>query len=232
MSLIIATVQGGNAILLTDGATYRKDAAIDRIGSKIITLPGVCGALAYEGRACREDIAAMAKGLAIRSALDLVQGLGKLASEMRDWRMQWHPAEQDADIFLCAAVYAPGVGPSLWVAWTGGEADRPGLTPGRERNVSRYCNYGDPSELLARPVDRRDPESFDPPSDGVKLAEVARSGPWDAHVTGHYVGGFLEMTTVGASGVTKCKLCHWPDKAGAPVDPTRPRRRNWFNSRR
>lgn len=232
MSLIVATAQRDTAILLTDGATYRKDAAIDRIGSKVITFPGVCGAIAYEGRACREDIAAMAEGLAIRSALDLVRGLGKLASEMLDWRMQWHPGEPDADILLCAAVYAPGVGPSLWVAWTGGEADRPGLMPGRERNVSRYCNYGDPSEMLARPVDLRDPASFDPRSDGMKLADVARSGPWDPDVGGHHVGGFLEMTTVGAAGVSKRTLCRWPDKVGAPVDPSRHRRRNWFASRR
>jgi hypothetical protein len=43
---------------------------------------------------------------------------------------------------------------------------------------------------------------------------------WGAK-TGHFIGGFVNLTTVTATGVTMETLKDWPDCEGFPIDPAR-----------
>lgn len=219
MTLIAATVQSSAGFLITDAASCNADGTVARICSKVVTLPGVVGAVTFEGLAHPDDIADMAKRMGINTALALVRNLGTLATEMKNWTLHWYPSEQHPDVLLCAVVYDSLVGASAWIAHSGGPIDRPGTIVGEPCRTRAYFNYGNPADALRRPVDMTSPDQFDVVEDGLTLAEAARCGAWDAGAPGHYVGGFVELTTVDQTGVhTRC-LRRWRDKIGCLIQP-------------
>lgn len=224
MTLIAATTQGAAGFLITDAASCHADGTVARIASKVVTLPGVVGAIAFEGLAHPDDIADIAQAMRITTARDLVRNLGALAIEMKSWTMQWHPTEQRPDVLLCAVVYDPEVGPSTWIGHSGGRIARSGMIAGVPKMSRAYWNYGDPTEALGRPVDMTDQTLFNVASDGLSLAEAARCGVWDPESPGHRVGGFVELTTVDRSGVHTRRLREWNDTIGQPIRPDAGRR--------
>lgn len=219
MTLIAATIQGTAGFLITDAASCHADGTVARIASKVVTLPGVVGAVAFEGLAHPDDIAEMADGMRIKTARALVRNLGALATELKSWTLHWYPNEPRPDVLLRAVVYDPEVGPSAWVAHSGGRLVRPGTVAGEPRQARAYWNYGNPAEALRRPVDMTDEAAFDVETDGLSLAEAARCGAWDVHSSGHRVGGFVELTTVGRAGVHTRRLRQWRDKVGQLIKP-------------
>jgi len=218
MTLIIATSQADAAYLVTDTANYQEDGTVCGLHSKITVLPGVAGAITYEGLSHPENVAKMAGALNIRTPRDLVRNLGTLAVELHAWTTHWNPNESRPEVLLCAIVHDPEIGPSAWIAHSGGALDRPGLSMGVPRRVAGYWNFGDPSVALGRKIVMNDPASFDVERDGIMLAEAARAGPWDDG-PGHFVGGCVEITTVGPKGITTRQIQKWKDRIGHRIKP-------------
>lgn len=225
MTLLIGTTQGAAAHIISDAASYDGQGNVAAIGSKIVRFPEWSVAISYEGWTNPEHIKRMARGSGFTCARDVVRGLGQLAFDVIQWQLGFEPDEPSPELLLCAAVFAPEVGPSVWIAHSGGEAVREGLTPGQPRHVQAYSNYGAINQALGRDADLRDARSFDLIRDGRIVAEAARRSDWNEGDEGARVGGFVELTTVSAKGVQSRVFKRWPDKVGRRIDAARPGRR-------
>lgn len=217
MTLLIGTTQGAAAHIISDGASYTEDGKVIAIESKVVSLPEWNAAISYEGWTHPEHIKIMAYKSGFTCGRDLVRGLGELAFDVLDWQIRHEPNAPSPELLLCAAVFAPEVGPSIWVAHSGGKAERKGLTPGQPRHLQAYSNFGDITDALGREADLRDARSFDLVRDGRIVAEAARRSEWNEGDEGAGVGGFVELTTVSARGVESRIFKRWSDRVGYQI---------------
>lgn len=232
MTLLIGTTQGDAAHIISDGASYDAAGKVTAIESKVAIFPEWNAAISYEGWTHPEHIKIMARGSGFTSGRDLVRGLGELAFDVLDWQLRHEPNAPSPELLLCAAVFAPEVGPSVWVAHSGGQAVRQGLTPGQPRHVQAYSNFGAITEALGRDADLRDARSFDLIRDGRIVAEAARRSDWNEGDEGAGVGGFVELTTVSAGGVQSRVFKRWSDKVGRRIELKKAANRRFGTNRR
>jgi hypothetical protein len=57
----------------------------------------------------------------------------------------------------------------------------------------------------------------DPERDGLALLEAQRRLPYSPDEPACFVGGFAELTTVSAAGITQKRLRTWPDRIGEKI---------------
>jgi hypothetical protein len=224
------------AYLLTDIAWYDEDdgAKVLRFAPKVIELSLLPIAIAFTGcGASYESILDYLEQLnpGLDDADQVISGLPDLLRHMiefadREWPQEqheiglaaamWSPARERAEAYRCDST----------TQWLG---DR--YTPFAVVAVSEAINsrvvdgrcWG-VAQMLGRPVDPTDPQSFDPREDGLRLIEAQRRLKMPSSRLGfdvHAVGGAGILTRVDELGVHHQTLVEWPeDRIGIPINPT------------
>ena len=221
------------AYIISDCAyTAPDDARVVRIGGKIISFERFPCAIGITGSI---DIIATARALFAldaRNLRTLVAGLPKaLRTAVRETQAA-HP--EFGEVFgslKVAAWCSRRARPTGYLIHSTAEAAMAMLGPGWgayevAEAKSSAATHQQPSELLGRPCDLDDPDTFDPERDAFALIAAQRAGGALNITPGcdsypYRIGGEVELTEVTRRGVKVWSMGKFPDRVGERIDPHR-----------
>lgn len=212
MTAINVLVQPDAVHLLTDGTVYDDAGIVQQIGSKVVYSERIKLALTTSGRTDArlllpwlEQFAGLREARAAQQ--NVLAALPGVMWELRERNRNERPDlehENDFQVFV-----------ALWSI----EHDQPeALLLSTERE---YVG-GSYEPFSFAPVNRVNTPHMamawnDVERDGLAIIEAQRRFAWPNGL--HYVGGFAELTTVMAAGVTQRRLIEWPDRVGEMIIP-------------
>ena len=220
MSAIITLIQKDAAHLLTDGAAYSPDGALQFVCQKVRLIPHLACAVAMRGpwNACPP-------------IFEAISFAGRTFDELRENMV---PLLQ-----FCSEKYAPhfevcDAGPDFEVHVVGiSETDGPtgyivsshdrGIDPWSLITLDGFSFGPNNPQISARVFGRIAPgryiDDLDAAADGLATLEIMREIP-AATIAGDdqaMVGGFAQLTSIGSDGITSRILKRWPDKIGERI---------------
>ena len=232
MSSIIIIQQTDAVHLISDGAGYDNEGVVQRVASKIHSLP--LANCIYASRGCTWTEDALAVMMACYSSFD------EIATELPDFLLRLKSAAVAAGVAVIDRTFivtVAGWSDALqkWAAVVYSSWDKcdphdvdglsfiEGYETCRPILASTICCAPPVEELaLGRPVESQsEVDAIDPVQDGITLIEVQRARPLlisEAHAR-YVVGGFAELGSVSAAGIDRRVIKEWPDKIGAHILP-------------
>jgi hypothetical protein len=240
MTAINVITQRDRMIIMTDGAWYDASGVVTSISPKVHLLAHIGAVVAVRGggsQLASNVIEFVTKGRAAASNFDELVVLGTVSikhiHEMMMAQGLFFDDSPDMDFVLCGwspskSAFEAYVIPTAHRA----EFDAAGVksfTPNRVPDIG-FVPVPSPAEFAA--VGWTDPESvnaFDPFTHGVRLMEAQRlvvgamdNGAGKNGVTGHGVGGFVQLTTITREAIETRIIHRWPDKIGERIDTDGP----------
>lgn len=229
MSAIILIHQDSAVHLVSDACSYDLAAKVTRIESNIRELPRARAAYRVRG-AIGGYLDVLHKLLSHATSIEqLLMIVGGIMIELRKAALAHSaaglPAGNPTDFELSIIGWSTEIGaPTAWVIATHETAtkwDLPGYqayVPQRAPVILARPGVGNIHAVLERApfTDIAEVWELDPAETALAIMEAQRAqsiteGPLvDAHV----VGGFCEMVTIDATGVTRQTLRTWPDRVG------------------
>ncbi|WP_156364340.1 MULTISPECIES: hypothetical protein [unclassified Sphingomonas] len=209
----IGLIVGTDSVhLISDGALCGADGVIQGIASKVAIATHLRMAIVGTGRINPVEIAA---ALPASSQDAAMRRLPSYLFEQRRKNAADAPhleADGRNNVTLLAAIWADDTDRAEgWIISTGHPFLGPDYVPYTLCEVEQVW-MPQTASLIGRP------DRFRPQIDGSRiLNEQRRIGQRGRY----WVGGFGEATTVTVGGVTKERLCEWPDIVGAVIDPPR-----------
>lgn len=221
MTAMSGFVQPAGAYLLTDAAGMNANHVVTQIGSKVVDLPDQRMAIAWSGYVEIADFEAgvSAAGDSQSNIFAALPAIARgIAASNHDVGLRDGVPTPRFDL-LIALWNAAASRPELWAIHSTSDLFGPQYRPFTPARLAQ-CTALPPETQAAtfgRTPNYADPASFDARRDGLALLEAERRLPYPG---GHYaVGGYAQLTSVTASGVSVEVLRHWPDKIGCPIDP-------------
>lgn len=217
MTILNAVIQGPRAYIITDQAWMAPDGTLAGVASKFITGTSYPLLMAVTGNMHPVGLAAYINKAPARSGRQLVEALpGILRSAVAE------APELDAGIAM--AIWDKRIGQPLIYVTATTDNQFPGTVAPFEI-VALDGFWGGtltPTEALGRPVDIRDPQSFDAYTDGADFVEAQRK----AHrfenqgAPAYRIGGGVEVGTLTRKGATLRTVREWPgDTVGQLIEP-------------
>jgi hypothetical protein len=218
MTAMNAFVRANGAYLIADAASYADDGRVMRLGEKVVSsarlrlVIGRCGRL-EEG--CQREISTW-----LRSQPSQVSALQNVARLLRE--LVEHDAEAQTN--GASAIVGPiPEGIRLTLAWWDLESNRPDAAI--IANVPQLMGGAEPYTLrrvgtLFMPALQPKPwpdHTFDPETDGVKLARIQRNTPDERGI--YQVGGRFLRYRVHVGGIDQTTICTWSDRLGRKINP-------------
>ena len=225
--------------ILSDGAFCDAAGIVCEIGPNAFALPHLPAALAIRGSTHFMPFLVHRLSRECRSFDDMLGRIVPVALEvhvsfpMAFGTLGYGSIEPDFDIVAVGWSKSRGV-PASYLVCSHDRAVAQGLTAAAWQLVEL------PDVLIAPPIAEKQisavgwelpysPESFRPDVDGVSLLKVQRLSRRQLDVSSgmrgqvYVVGGFIQLTSVSAHGVSSDVLHWWPDEVGRRIEP-RPER--------
>ncbi len=208
MTAVSLFVRPEAVYLLTDGAYYSPDGTVQHLASKVGIHEGLSLAFACSGMV---EPAHIAQALKDRGPFDQEGFLALIPEAMRQIREEnrrGNPAGEDGelnDLQLFVAMYSHERGrPEAWVC---------------SSNQSYFGPRYQPFAMVSV-IETSSPRTglpfADPDTDALRIIEAQRAH-YCADEGGYFVGGFAELTTVSAVGISERRLVTWPDRVGERI---------------
>lgn len=209
MTAINMIVQSDACHLITDGAYYDAGGRVMELRTKVTTCSRVRMAIGCSGSV--KDIHVVQRLGQVTDQTDAITRLPGIFGSIRDANRADHPegeTTQHNELMLFVAIWSDRTDRAEgWVIASDqaylGDAYQPGTLVEVE-------------QLTSPPLPVIDAVAFDASRDGAALLDAQRRYRWPDNRR-VYVGGFGEATTVTREGVTKRRLCEWPDKVGEHI---------------
>ncbi len=217
MTALNAFVRGREAHILTDAAYLDTQGRLIFIGSKVRMLPHLNAVCVIRGESELDGAFTAMFGTAFTSfdalAKDFRTAIDNVLSS-HDKGRPYAPVD-----VVVAGVSEFSRKPELWTASRG--------TPPEPVRYSRDRAYISPAlgDAAAATLEAQDldpfSDEFDPVMDGADLLEAQRvqviqpAGFPPCHI----VGGFVQLTTISADGISTRVLRRWPDQVGQRIKP-------------
>jgi hypothetical protein len=234
MTAINVIRQASAVHILSDGVFCNPEGIICEIGPNVFAFPHLPAALAVRGptlfmpflvhrlgRECQsfDDLVArvVSVALEVHISIPMTLGFGDVKPDFDLVAIGWSSKKGKTESFIVTARQ---------------HTDRDELG----NNTWRLIEL--PDVVIAPPVDMaqvrllnwkvpESAEAFQPDTDGIRLLEAQRLSQFPMNSQnsnegrGSLVGGFVQLTTVSANGVTSNVLRRWPDKVGQRIEPNR-----------
>ncbi|MBX5132539.1 hypothetical protein HJB80_07660 [Rhizobium lentis] len=236
MSAYFAIKAGDASFLFTDGAGYTtRDGIARAFARKVSVAQAAPFAITTQGNAelgekIRVFLTAQVDRLGVDDFLDLF--LPVFLAGLQDSYADL-PHIQGNDVVAAMSLWSETRGILHLGFQTGAEPDRPDTIPFELQNLGATTLRGPSFDLMKLAAYRR-PRFGEDQASFVKELGVSvlswmrevRSVPTMLHGTGatphHWVGGFVEMTTVDSAGARVERIHTWrQDAVGQPIDPFR-----------
>ncbi|MBB2832392.1 UNVERIFIED_ORG: hypothetical protein GGD51_002521 [Rhizobium esperanzae] len=236
MSAYFAIKAGDASFLFTDGAAYTTGDGIARAFARKVSIAHTEPfAITTQGNAdlgekIRTFLVGQADKLGVDDFLELF--LPAFLAGLRDSYADV-PRVSGHDVVAAMAIWSEARGVLHLGFQTGPEPDRPDTVPFELQDLGTTTLRGPTFDLMKLAAYRRPRFGEDQASFveelGVSVLSWMRetaSVPTMLQGTGakphHWVGGFIDMTTVDSSGARVERIHTWPsDKVGEPIDPFR-----------
>ncbi|KQN19439.1 hypothetical protein ASE86_13285 [Sphingomonas sp. Leaf33] len=236
MSSIIIIQQAEAVHLITDGAHYERDGTLGLIGSKVRQLPRAETVFALRGIGAFEPFEEIFASC--RSFDDVID---TIPSALAFFDLAVRTSVPDAGFpHLGLELVAAGWSDARQ-AWSVGIASPlPARYPQDQVGISHLPGYVQYEPFVAAPLSCAPPVDIEkavgrsipdpaavnelyPAAAGLAIIEAQRLVPCDLSADGdgfqYVVGGFAELTTVSASGISHRILRTWPDEIGRRLEP-------------
>lgn len=217
MTVINGCIQGKRAYIITDTAWLAEDGSVVALGSKFIKGTAFPFLIALTGNANPFTLLQEIEEGRPRNGGELLEVLtGALRRRSA--------AEPGLDAGMMVATWNKREGRPMLHLLSNSESHWPGLNTafnpfGIETIIGGPQETG---ELLGRPVDLRDPLSFDPHKDGAILVDEQRNRNRFEHLgkPAYRIGGSVEVGTLGRRGARIDRVHEWPeDRIGEFILP-------------
>jgi hypothetical protein len=220
----INTIRQSHAVhILSDGAFCNDQGTILEIGPNVFPLPHLSAAVALRGathflpflvyRLCR-DCTSFEELLSkvVRTALEVYAsfpmmlgtlGFGNVTPDFDLVVAGWSAKRNRPESYIVAA---PRQQPQATPPWSLIDLPEILIAPSITELQIHAAQWSVPKSA----------EAFNPAEDGLKLlqAQRARRPTLNVEPKPHYVGGFIQLTTISDAGVDTKILHRWPDKVG------------------
>jgi len=215
MTAINAFIRGREVHVLTDAAYLEATGRLVFIGSKIGLLPHVNAVCVTRGEGEIEGAFRAMLGTAFTSFDALTSGFRQAVQKVIDG----HDAGRGYAPFevMAAGISEFSGKPDIRAAFRG---DTPEPVQFYSGKLWASPFDGVSAALKAKGIDLQS-DAFDPVMNGVELLEAQRARVIQpaGFPPCHIVGGFAQLTTVSAAGITTRVLKRWPDQVGQRIVP-------------
>lgn len=210
MTAVGLIVQAASVSLISDAALCNADGIVQAIASKVAIAKHLRMAIVGTGRINPVEIAAALPASSQDAAMRALPAY--LAHQRRKNAIDapYLEASGRNNVTLLIALWSDDVGNAEgWIISTGHGFLGPSYRPYTVAQVDQVW-MPQTATLIAEPAD------FCPHADGARMLTVQRQLPQGGR---YWIGGYGEATTVTASGVVKERICEWPDRVGAFINP-------------
>jgi len=220
MSAVNTIVQSNAVHIVTDGAAYYLDRTFQFYANKIVPLPHLRCAVAVRGPALAVpflssvlshaetyDALKEAAPEALQTAAEMYSPIFSACCTGADFEVVVGGFTNDGrpDAYLVASHRRYGIEP-----WTVAPIDGLVCLPNDEKLHAK---------IVASLPASATPDDLDPVRDGLTILELQRSNP-AAAVDGDdlcAIGGFAQLTSVTADGISTRVIHRWPDRVGSKI---------------
>lgn len=217
MSSVIAVAKRDSVVIMNDGAVFNMaDYTVMRTHAKATLLPKLNAAIAVVGEVPHGLMLAETLGMVCETFDELEARAAELWKPLHDAvATACHP---DAQARLVIAGISETRGPRVLCVRSRAEGGLPAWTAIDETPLFVQPAYDGIAGIW---IDSFDPEAFDPETDGIRVMEAQRHC-LELHPTTKeactVVGGFAQLTTIAAEGITTRIVKRWPeDKIGEKI---------------
>jgi hypothetical protein len=191
--------------IISDGALYDPDGRIVQIASKIVISDDIGLAFMSLGRCHHTRLGEHLIRLNAASNIEALAALPDIAAALKAENVA--AGQTDPDLILVALGWSePRRAPIAFAVSTGGRQALGG--PGE---LIEVLGYSTPEVALPFAITSG---RLDPDANGLAALEAQRR---DLALGYSIVGGFGEVTTVTAEGITKRRIVEWPDAVGNQI---------------
>ncbi|WP_027556196.1 hypothetical protein [Bradyrhizobium sp. Cp5.3] len=212
MSAIITLAQSDRVHILTDGAAYRPDGTITHFTQKVRAVPHLELAFAMRGAAIgfgpiAEEIQAAATSFDwLRT---VIVPLIKACSEAYANLLQQCEAGPDFEVVV--AGISETTGPSAYLVASHGRYGEPWIVHDLPGLVALPCDEEILHGIRTIVPPGASPDDVDPAREGVAIMEIQRKKPNLDNGDHCVVGGFAQLTTIAASGISTRIIHRWDE---------------------
>lgn len=233
MSAFYSFVYPDRVCILSDGGAWDEGGNLIGITRKVIVSPNLPFAVVPQGRPYEKLMAIILEMDAfIERKANRLERDGVMASlsPIEDYFEQLGKREGETEAQFLIAGCTKATGPEHWIVCCHSRYESQGVPAFKLINPGLEIQAGPPVsltelEMVLKIGHNEVTEPTFPAKHGARFMALARQKVIREPGTGaKYVGigGFCELTTITATGVTNETLCSWPDQVGRPLDPHLP----------